>query len=155
MADISRWNPFAELNSLQKEFFGDDWTPAFRNVNNMTTDVYTRDGEIVVEAHLPNFKKDDIDLDVEGRTLTISATRHSRTEDSDKKYVVRESSSSFQRRVTLPEGVDTDAIQANLADGVLTVSIPTPDAIGGKKKIAIDEGDSKTIDSAETNDDAQ
>lgn len=148
MADISQWNPFSELNSLQKAFFGDDWTPAFRNANNMATDVYTRDGEIVVEAHLPNFKKDDIDLDVEGRTLTISATRQNRDEDTDKKYVVRESSSSFQRRVSLPEGIDTDAIQAKLADGVLKVTIPTPDATGGKKKIAIDEGES-TADSKE------
>ncbi|MEJ5918784.1 MULTISPECIES: Hsp20/alpha crystallin family protein [unclassified Corynebacterium] len=137
MADISRWDPFAELNALQKAFFGDNPSTPARAVNIPTTDVYTRDGAIVVEAHLPSFKKEDIDLDVDGRTLTISASRHEVTKDTDKKYVIRESASNFQRRVTLPEGTDTEKIEANLTDGVLVITIPTPEAKSSKKKIAI------------------
>lgn len=141
MSDISRWNPFNELNTLQKAFFGDDFTPAFRGVNPMTTDVYTREGAIVVEAHVPNFKKEDIDLDVDGRMLIISASRHSKEEDTEKKYIVRESATNFQRRVSLPEGVDTDKNEAVLNDGVLTVTVPTPEAKGAKKKIDIVSSD--------------
>lgn len=160
MADISRWNPFAELAPLQRAFFGEDW-PGFgrdefpgarRGIDSPTTDVYTSGDNVVVEAHLPNFSKDDIDLDIDGRVLTISASRHSREEDKDRKYVIRESSSSFQRRVTLPEGVDTDAITAELNDGVLTVTVPTPQVSASKRKIEITGGSSTptTIDGDES-----
>ena len=57
-------------------------------------------------------------------------------EDKDKKYVVRESSSSFYRRIQLPERADADKIQAHLEEGVLKVSVPlTP--LPEPKKIAI------------------
>ncbi|MHA2787582.1 Hsp20/alpha crystallin family protein [Corynebacterium sp. S7] len=137
MADISRWDPFAELNSLQRTLFGDSFTSGLRHSTSPTTDVYSRDGAIVVETHLPNFKSDEVDVDIDGRTLTITASRKKRDEDSDRKYVVRESSASFQRRVTLPEKTDTDKIEADLNDGVLTITIPTPDAKSSKKKIDI------------------
>lgn len=159
MADISRWNPFAELAPLQRAFFGDDWAGfnrddfpgTRRGVDSPTTDVYTSGDNVVVEVHLPNFSKDDIDLDIDGRVLTINASRHSREEDADRKYVIRESSSSFQRRVTLPEGVDTDAITAQLTDGVLTITVPTPQVSQSKRKIEITGGSStpETIDGDE------
>lgn len=159
MADFPRWNPFAELVPLQRAFFGDDWGPAHRGdwpaprrgVESPTTDVYTSGDKVVVEAHLPNFSKDDIDLDLDGRVLTISASRHSREEDKDRNYVIRESSESFRRSVTLPEGVNTDDIQASLDNGVLTVTVPTPQVTESKRKIEITGGDSalKTIESDE------
>ncbi|MEJ5929124.1 Hsp20/alpha crystallin family protein [Corynebacterium sp. H128] len=144
MADISTWNPFAELNALQKAFFGDNVNTPVRGVNIPTTDVYTRDGAIIVEAHLPNFKQEDIDLDVDGRTLTISAARREVEKDAEKKYVIRESASNFQRRITLPEGTDMDKIEANLNNGVLAVTIPTPEAKSSKKKIEITSGERAT-----------
>lgn len=152
-------DPFAELAPLQRAFFGDDCAGFNRNdfpgthrgIDSPTTDVYTSGDNVVVEAHLPNFSKDDIDLDIDGRVLTINASRHSREEDADRKYVIRESSSSFQRRVTLPEGVDTDAITAQFTDGVLTITVPTPQVSQSKRKIEITGGSStpETIDGDE------
>lgn len=131
-----RWDPFAELSALQKQFFGDDWMSPIKGVNIPTTDVYTKDNELVVEAHLPNFDQKDVDIRVENNALIISAERHEKAEDKDKKYVVRESSSSFYRRVALPERANADAIEAHLDDGVLMVHIPlTP--LPEPKKITI------------------
>lgn len=142
MSNLVRWDPFAELSALQKQFFGDDWMTPFKGINIPTTDVYTKDNQLKVEAHLPNFDQDDVSINIEEGTLVISAERHEKEEDKDKKYVVRESSSSFYRRIALPKRADTDKIEARLDDGVLVVSIPlTP--LPEPKKIAITGKSSK------------
>jgi len=136
MSNLVKWDPFAELSALQKQFFGDDWMSPLKGVNIPTTDVYTKDNELVVEAHLPHFEQKDVNIQVENSALVLSAERHEKDEDKDKKYVVRESSSSFYRRVALPERANTDDIQAHLEDGVLKVHIPlTP--LPEPKKIAV------------------
>ncbi len=136
MSNLVKWDPFAELTALQKQFFGDDWLSPMRSVAIPTTDVFTRDNSLVVEAHLPNFEQEDVNIEVENGALIISAERREKEEDNDKRYVVRESSTSFYRRITLPKRADADKIEAQLNDGVLKVSVPlTP--LPESKKIAI------------------
>ena len=136
MSNLVRWDPFAELSALQKQFFGDDWMSPFKGTNIPTTDVYTKDNQLVVEAHLPNFEQKDVNIQVENGALVISAEKHEKEEDKNKKYVVRESSSSFYRRISLPERAEADNINAHLDDGVLNVTIPlTP--LPEPKRIAI------------------
>jgi HSP20 family protein len=136
MSNLIRWDPFAELSVLQKQFFGDDFMAPFKGVNIPTTDVYTKNNELVVEAHLPNFVQDDVNIQVEDGAMVISAERHEKEEDKSKKYVVRESSSSFYRRIQLPDRADADKIQAHLEEGVLKVTVPlTP--LPAPKRVAI------------------
>ena len=142
MSNLVKWDPFAELTALQKQFFGDDWMSPIKGVNIPTTDVYTKDNALVVEAHLPNFEQSDITIQVEDNALIVSAERHEKEEDKSKKYVVRESSSSFYRRIALPKRADADKIEAHLDEGVLKVQIPlTP--LPEPKKIAIATKSSK------------
>lgn len=136
MSNLVKWDPFAELAALQKQFFGDDWMSPLKGVNIPTTDVYTKDNELVVEAHLPNFEQNDITIQVDDNSLIVSAERHEKEEDKSKKYVVRESSSSFYRRIALPKRADTDKIAANLDEGVLKVRVPLA-PLPEPKKIAI------------------
>lgn len=136
MNKLARYNPFAELSALQRQFFGDDWLSPLKNVNIPTTDVYTKDNELIVEAHLPNFRQEDIDIQIHDNALTIQAERHEKEEDKSKKYVVRESSSSFYRSVQLPDRADTENIDARLDDGVLKVVVPL-EPLPEPKKIAI------------------
>ena len=142
MSHLVKWDPFSELTALQKQFFGDDWMSPIKGVNIPTTDVYTKDNALVVEAHLPNFEQSDITIQVEDNALIVSAERHEKQEDKSKKYVVRESSSSFYRRIALPKRADADKIEAHLDEGVLKVQIPlTP--LPEPKKIAIATKSSK------------
>jgi HSP20 family protein len=136
-SNLIKFDPFAELNALQKQFFGDNWLTPMKGVTIPTTDVYTKDDkELIVEAHLPNFSQDDIDISLDDGTLIIQAEKHEKEEDKDKKYVVRESASSFYRRITLPERADAENVSAHMDDGVLKVSIPlTP--LPEPKKISI------------------
>jgi HSP20 family protein len=105
-----------------------------------TTDVYTHDDkELVVEAHLPNFDQKDINIQIDNGVLVIQAEKHEKEEDKEKKYVVRESSSSFYRRIALPERADSGDINAHLEDGVLKVRVPLK-TLPEPKKIAIGTG---------------
>ena len=142
MSNLLKWDPFAELSALQKQFFGDDWMTPLKGVNIPTTDVYTKDNELKVEAHLPNFEQDDVNIQVENNALVISAERHEKEEDKNKKYVVRESSSSFYRRIALPDRANTEDIAADLNDGILKVSVPLK-PLPEPKKIAISASSKK------------
>jgi len=136
MNKLVKFDPFTELDVLQRHFFGDDWLTSFKGVNIPTTDVYTKDNKLVIEAHLPNFEKDDVNIQVDGNALVVGAERHEKQEDKSKKYVVRESSSSFYRRISLPERANTDKVEAHLDDGILKVTVPLM-PLPEPKKIAI------------------
>lgn len=132
-----RYTPFEDLRALQRQLFGEDDPWATLRQNLATTDVYTQDDKrLVVEAHLPNFAEDDVDVNIDRGFLTIRAEKHEKEEDKDKKYVVRESSSSFYRRVQLPEQADVDSIGATMSNGVLTVTVPFKE-LPTPKKVAI------------------
>lgn len=136
MSNLMRWDPFAELSALQKQFFGDDWPSSVKGVGMPTTDVYIKENQLVVEAHLPNFEEKDVNIQIENNALVISAERHEKEEDKNKKFVVRESSSSFYRRIALPDRADKEKVEAHLEGGVLKVTVPmTP--LPEPKKITI------------------
>lgn len=141
MSNLVKWDPFAELSALQKQFFGDDWLSPVRGMNIPTTDVYTKDNQLMVEAHLPNFEQKDVNIEVDNGALIISAERHEKEEDKGKQYVVRESSSSFYRRIALPKRAEADKIEADLSDGVLKVKVPLI-PLPEPKKIAINSNKS-------------
>lgn len=137
MSKIVKFDPFAELQALQKQFFGDDWFTPVATMQMPMTDIYTEDDKhMKVEAHLPNFDEKDIDVHVDKGVLVISAEKHEKEEDKKKKYVVRESSSSFYRRIRLPEVADDEKIDAHMENGVLTVTVPFK-ALPEPKKITI------------------
>ena len=141
MSNLAKWDPFTELSALQKQFFGDNWMSPLKGVNIPTTDVYTNEDTLVVEAHLPNFERGDVSIEMENGALVISAERHEKEEDKGRQYVVRESASSYYRQISLPKRADMEKIEAHLDDGVLKVTVPlTPLPqpkkidIGSKKK---------------------
>jgi len=154
--NLVRFNPLAELDALQRQFFGDDVLSRFRGPGTPTTDVYTEgDKQLTVEAHLPNFNESDIDISVDEGALVVQAEKHEREEDKNKKYVVRESSTSFYRRIALPESADEDNISAEFENGVLKVVVPFKEAAATKKKIAIKgSSDQGSIGSGESNSNA-
>ena len=78
-----------------------------------------------VEAELPGFKKEEIDITLENQTLTITAERgqEQRNEDKGDLLLHERRYSRFQRSFTLPPVVDEQSVNAKLADGVLTVTL--------------------------------
>ena len=83
------------------------------------------DGDhLVVEAELPGFKKEDVDITLENQTLTISAERKEQAELKQGEYLLNERRyNRFLRSFTLPPTVDDRSCDAKLQDGVLTVTL--------------------------------
>ena len=138
--NLMRFDPFAGLSALQKQFFEEDWLAPFRTGRTPTTDVYTEDDRrMVIESHLPGFAESDIEVNLDGDALVIQAQRHDKVEDANKKYVVRESSTSFYRRIALPEQADQERIAATFTDGTLKVVVPFQE-LPAPKRITISTG---------------
>lgn len=139
MSALVKFDPFAEMQALQKQFLSDDWFTPFKGLQMPITDIYTEDDkQLLVEAHLPHFEDKDIDVRCNNGVLEIQAEKHEKEEDKKKKYVVRESSSSFYRRIRLPQAADEDAISAHFEKGVLRVTVPFK-ALPEPKKITINK----------------
>lgn len=137
MANIARFDPFAEMQALQRQFFGDDLFTPLKGLQVPTTDIYTEnDKQMTIEAHLPHFTEKDVNINIDNDVLEIQAEHHEEEKDKNKKYVVRESSSSFYRRIRLPEQADKNKIDARMENGLLQVVVPFK-KLPAPKKIAI------------------
>ncbi|MGN6426325.1 MAG: Hsp20/alpha crystallin family protein [Leifsonia sp.] len=137
--NLVRFDPFAELSRLQREFF-EDGVYGLRQAKLPTTDIYTKDDkELIVEVHLPDFDESDISVDIDEGALVIQAEKHEKEEDKGKKYVVRESSQSFYRRIALPQQSDQGKIAARFDKGVLRVEVPFA-ALPAPTKVPISAG---------------
>lgn len=139
--NVIRFDPFAELSALQRQLFPEGLFSQSRR-STPTTDIYTEDDEkLTVEAHLPGFSEGDIDVDVDQGALVIQAERHEKDEDKGKKkYVVRETSTSYYRRIELPEMADEEGVSARFDNGVLKVTVPYR-ALPSPRKVAITSGE--------------
>lgn len=115
-----RYNPFRDFEDINRAFFGDNSLAEFK------TDIRDVGDGFVLEADLPGFKKEDINLSLNGDTLTIKAERHSDFEDQDKKsgYLRCERSYGSYSRSFDVTGVDVSKISASYNDGVLAVRLP-------------------------------
>jgi HSP20 family protein len=92
----------------------------------VAVDIEETDDAYVVTADLPGFDRDDIDVELAGDRLTLSATHTTEGSDEDEgRYLRRERrQQSVSRSVRLPEPVDEDATEAEYNNGVLTVTLP-------------------------------
>ena len=136
---LSAWNPFAEMEQLQKRFFdGSLFSTGFAGFK---TDIVDEGDHYELKADLPGFKKEDIHLDLENDLLTISAERRAEHEEQDQeqKFVRCERSYGSYRRSFSMEGVDQDKISAKYADGVLSLTLPkVPEVQPAVKRLEIE-----------------
>jgi HSP20 family protein len=89
--------------------------------NRLAADVYEDEGHYYVQFELPGVKKEDLNIELHDRLLTVTATHQDKQGENERSYQLR-------RTLTVPEGVRSDAITAKLEDGLLTVSLPKPEA---------------------------
>lgn len=117
--------------------FWDDFMPSI-NVNEaMKCDIYEKGDKSYIEMDIPGFKKEDINVDVANKYLTITATREDKNEDKEKNYVRKERSYGKFTRSFYIGNVSEDDISAEFKDGILTVSIPKEHKEESKKRITV------------------
>jgi HSP20 family protein len=106
-------------------------------------DVHETEEEYLVKVDLPGVKADDVSVEVNDTVLSISGSRAA--DETGQAQLVERPYGSFVRTLTLPQGVDSDSIEAGYRDGVLELRIPKP-AEQKPKKITIDGGGKKEIE---------
>jgi HSP20 family protein len=134
---IVRWEPFRELSSLQTEMnrlfnaafdtpTGNGgggarrWTPAM--------DLVETDDHFVLRADLPGLTESDVNIELEDNVLTVSGERKAEHEAKGEGfYRVERAFGAFSRSLTLPKGIDPEAVTAGFENGVLEVRVPKPE----------------------------
>ena len=128
----------SSLMDLFDEFERSVFGESGRRAPVFSTDIRDEGDHYLLEAELPGFRKEDIDLDVKDGFLTISASRQESGETKQGGYLCRERrSGSFSRSFNL-DGIQEDGITASYNDGVLELTLPKrQEALPQSRKIAI------------------
>lgn len=96
--------------------------------------VWEDGGNVFVEAELPGFTMDRLEVTMVGSELTIAGERPESQLPEDAVYHRRERSAGrFTRTLTLPVPINTDAVTAEMTNGVLLVTLPKAEAVRPRK----------------------
>lgn len=148
MATITRWDPWADLATLQREvnnLFARGDVAGRADAPLVPIDAYRDDDGVVVSVDVPGVTPDAVDVSVDDGVLIITAERRVAEGVADDAWLRRERPAGrIERSFSLPQGTDPDAISAAVEHGVLHIRVPHPEA-RKPRRIAITEGDGTTI----------
>ena len=151
------WRPFEslrrEVDRLFDDFDGGFWRSPFRMPSfdvapfrrgealaaMPAVDVSETDKAYEITADLPGMDEKNVEVKLANGVLTIRGEKQDEKEEKRKDYYMRERSfGSFERTFAVPDGVDSDKIEASFKKGVLSVMLPkSADAQKAEKKIAV------------------
>lgn len=126
---LVKYNPFKDLQRMERDmdkFWNNDWNFPTLLVENSAIDMYEENGKLITEIHLPKFKKSEITINSDDGAIEVSAKHEEKDErDTKRRYLVRESSSTYYRRISLPEGANGEKAVAEFKEGTLILTMPT------------------------------
>lgn len=118
-------NPFGDIEEMLERMSEEFSFPSV----GPRVDLVEQDGEFVLKADLPGFDRDDIDLTLRGRQLTLSAETDREDLEEGSRYIRRERERrGYSRSIRLPAEVDPDAVEASFENGVIEVVLPKLEA---------------------------
>ncbi len=131
---LMRSDPFRELDRLTENLFGrwSAWPP-------VPMDAYRRGNEFYVHFDLPGVDPDSIDVTVDRDVLTVRAERPGLDTEGSEVLVSERPTGSFTRELFLGDALDTEHVEADYKDGVLTLRVPVHEA-AQPRKVAIASG---------------
>jgi HSP20 family protein len=127
------------LSNVFEEWFGNDLLKG-SNIMLPKTNIIENDDHYLIELSVPGYQKNDFDIQVDRRLLTVSHSKEDSTDDESHSYIVRGfSKNSFSKSFSLSPSVDSDKISATCTDGVLSIFIPKKEEAKSKpvRKIKI------------------
>lgn len=111
------------FSDIMDEFFSDA-VATRQNAFAPSIDISESDKQYMIDVEVPGMRKEDIDLNIENNTLTISGERKFEKKEDNKQYHRVESHyGSFSRSFTLPENVKVDSISASYNNGILNITV--------------------------------
>jgi len=132
MTQLTRRTPNRTIRNLQREvdsifdqFFGRGEDEDTSAVWAPRTDLSETDDAFRIRLDVPGMEKDDITINLQNNTLTVSGERSSeRTEEGEEYVRVERAFGNFHRTFTLPDAVDPENVEAAYDNGVLTIHVP-------------------------------
>jgi HSP20 family protein len=137
---VVRWNPnrdFVSLREAMDRLFEDSWVRPVRTgweareqvrAWRLPVDVYSTDEEIVIQAAVPGLAPEEVEITIEGDTLTIQGELPAPLENVS--YLFQErAAGKFIRVLSLNIPVDADKSEATFVNGLLTLTIPKAEAM--------------------------
>ena len=136
MANITRWDPIRDMISMRQamdrlleEAFARGTETRGTGAWLLPMDAYITDDAIVIRADVPGLSPDDLEITLEGDTLSIRG-EIKREEANDRKYVLLERpTGKFERTLTIGTPIDHDKVEASFKNGVLTLTLPKAEAV--------------------------
>ena len=129
--DLARRDPLAELDRLSRQL--SSYLGSWRNMPNLLGDAFTpladleeTDDAYLVEIELPGVKRDDVDIDIAGRRVSVRGER----KEKERVRTLRRHERTIGRfayELTLPGDVDEAGVEARLDEGVLSLRLPKPE----------------------------
>lgn len=125
MSTLTQLRPFEDIVDL---FFNERSykSPAPKSIT-PAMNAKANDTELLLQFELPGYDKSEININLEDRLLTVSAEKQAdeKTESEKSVWVRKEiTSTRYERKVTLPENIDTTGITAECKNGILTLTLP-------------------------------
>ncbi len=139
---LEKWEPFRDLMAMQHrmtrlidETLSRMWKDeAPRGVWSPPVDILEKGNEVVLKVDLPEVTQDEIDIRVEGNTLTIQGERRFIKSASEENYIqIERPYGTFRRTFNLPRMIDQEGIKASYKDGVLRIVLPLKQEIQPKQ----------------------
>lgn len=140
---LSTWDPFdrmAEAFGGFPEWFGARFPERFTGLTSgIKVEEYMDGGDLVIRGEIPGVDPEtDIEISVDNGRLSIRATReHKEEHEGEGSYRSEFHYGSYARTMTLPDGANTDKIEASYKDGILDLRVPIEAERQTAKKIAI------------------
>ncbi len=129
-------DPFQALKSQVDSLFDAFDTPPLAPAGgfDLRTNVSETDKEVRLTAELPGLTEEDVEVSVVGNRISIRGDKKAEMDESGEEdgrqfHRIERSSGTFQRMMALPFEIDPDAVQAEVRDGVLTVTVPKPEEV--------------------------
>jgi len=158
MTVLTRWEPFREYSTMQNRInhmnrlFRESYSPEAPEEALTTTnfappvDIYEDEHNITLKIDVPGIDEKDIDVRIEGNTLTVHGERKIEKEEKEENFRrVERQYGEFTRSFTLPSSVDTGQVNANYDNGVLMIALAKK-AEAKAKQIHVNVGSANTLE---------
>ena len=158
MTLLTRWEPFREFSTMQdrinrmNRLFRESYSPEDPEEALTTTsfappvDIYEDEHNITLKLEVPGIDEKDIDVRIEGNTLTVHGERKIEKEEKEENFRrVERQYGSFTRSFTLHSSIDTGQVSANYEKGLLKIKLAKK-AEAKPKQIKVNVGSEKTIE---------
>src|SRR5579872_302286 len=158
MTRLTRWKPFRELSTMQdrinrmNRLFRESYSSEGPEEALTTTsfappvDIYEDEHSVTLKLEVPGIDEKDIDVRIEGNTLTVHGERKIEKEEKEENFRrVERQYGSFTRSFTLPSSVDLGQVSAHYNQGVLKINLAKR-AEAKPKQIKVNVGSDKTLE---------